>query len=114
MSEHAATLDQLQQLHKQDAQLLLRRSLQHQLRHLQRFLPSEGLDDAWALVDSALHHSLRLLRDGAAQPRRGTHDSVLFQLPLRLSPELTRSWGFADSALLRRRAPPEAERGAHF
>ncbi|KAE8180749.1 hypothetical protein CF328_g9066 [Tilletia controversa] len=33
---------------------------------------------------------------------------------VRLSPELTRSWGFADSALLRRRAPPEAERGAHF
>ncbi|KAE8180783.1 hypothetical protein CF335_g9141 [Tilletia laevis] len=33
---------------------------------------------------------------------------------LRLSPELTRSWGFADSALLRRRAPPEADRGTHF
>ncbi|CAD6940952.1 unnamed protein product [Tilletia laevis] len=33
---------------------------------------------------------------------------------VRLSPELTRSWGFADSVLLRRRAPPEAERGAHF
>ncbi|KAE8239851.1 hypothetical protein A4X06_0g8008 [Tilletia controversa] len=33
---------------------------------------------------------------------------------VRLSPELTRSWGFADSVLLRRKAPPEAERGAHF
>ncbi|KAE8239233.1 hypothetical protein A4X06_0g8435 [Tilletia controversa] len=36
------------------------------------------------------------------------------RIDLRLSPELTRSWGFADSVLLRRRAPPEAERGAHF
>ncbi|CAD6969814.1 unnamed protein product, partial [Tilletia controversa] len=73
-----------EQLHKQDAQLLLRRSVQLQLRHLQRLLPSEGLDDVWTLLDDAYHHSLRLIRDGGARPRRGAHDSTLFQLPLRL------------------------------
>ncbi|KAE8211665.1 hypothetical protein CF327_g4612, partial [Tilletia walkeri] len=40
---------------------------------------------------------------------------VILRLPqVRLSTELARSSGFADSALLRRSAPPEAERGAHF
>ncbi|KAE8206917.1 hypothetical protein CF327_g7460 [Tilletia walkeri] len=82
--EQTEALQELEQLHKQDAQLLLRRSVQHQLRHVQRLLPSDSLDNIWPLIHSAYHHSLRLLRDGAAQPRRGGHDSVLFQLPVRL------------------------------
>ncbi|KAE8236882.1 hypothetical protein A4X13_0g8997 [Tilletia indica] len=84
VSEMDVPLRQLQQLHKQDAQLLLRRSLQHQLRHLQRMLPSAGLETVWVTLDTALHHALRLIRDGAVQPRRGEFDTTLFQLPIRL------------------------------
>ena len=49
-----------------------------------RVIATNDIESAWAPLDDALHRSLRLVRDNAAELRRGDFDAALFQLPLRL------------------------------
>jgi hypothetical protein len=78
IDEQAALVAKLSDLPNQHALLLLRLSIQQNLRHLMRTLDSSGLEDLWAELDTLLHAALRRIRNS---PRFMDSDATLFSLP---------------------------------
>ena len=76
-----ALLMQLVDLPHQHGLLVLRYSVQQNLRHLARTLDPSGLWDTWQQYDALLHSTVCKFRDS---PRSLRTDSTLFSLPVRL------------------------------
>ena len=73
--------DSLINLPHQHALLLLRTSIQQNLRHLQRSLPTHDLGHLWKRLDTSLHNALARNRSA---DRQGPHDPALITLPVKL------------------------------
>ncbi|KAE8240653.1 hypothetical protein A4X03_0g8455, partial [Tilletia caries] len=80
--EEVEVLGRLRSLGRQDALLLLTKSIQHTLRHLLRTLSTDGIDSHWNELDNALHEALVFLRGSTAHNKEV--DRILFSLPARL------------------------------
>ena len=81
VDRQVALLAKLPDLKSQHALLLLRFSLQQDLRHLQRSLRTDDMAGCWAQLDGALVEAVLLLR---SSPRRLETDADLVSLPTRL------------------------------
>jgi hypothetical protein len=79
----ARTLEALQELPKQYSLLLLRTSIQLLLRHLQRQLNPEGLEDLWEKADSFIRDSIKLLLARGLEDLPKEINQDLISLPLR-------------------------------
>lgn len=75
------TLARLADLPGQEALLLLRQCLSANLRHLQRSLKTDDLDDPWLKLDEAILERFLFIR---SSPRRLQSDAGLVTLPARL------------------------------
>ena len=74
-------MDFLTNLPHQHALLLLRTSIQQNLRHLQRSLPSHDLQHLWRRLDCSLYNAVARIRSA---DRQGPHDPALITLPIKL------------------------------
>jgi hypothetical protein len=84
-------LQSLSDLPHQHGLLVLRFSVQQNLRHLARSLDPSGLWDLWEVYDKLLHATVARFRDASHSLRT---DHVLFSLPVRMGGLGVPSFGF--------------------
>ncbi|CAD7062883.1 unnamed protein product, partial [Tilletia caries] len=82
VADEVEVLGRLRSLGRQDALLLLTKSIQHTLRHLLRTLNTDGITNPWHNLDHALHDALVFVRGSSAHDEEV--DRILFSLPARL------------------------------
>jgi len=80
LSSLQQSLDSLHDLHRQDAQLLLRSCLLPKLAHLQRTLDPDGVMEVWEKHDQAIYAALQ---DLAGAPGMAPRNRLLAELPAR-------------------------------
>jgi hypothetical protein len=80
IEQEEALLDRLSALPHQHALLLLRTSIQQNLRHLQRSLPSDDLKHLWKRLDASLAAAVNRIRSAPSPPQ----SDALLALPIRM------------------------------